>query len=54
MGIPSAIGSWFKTSFYEALSWFLNLNYQEWFVVLGIVAVLCILCMRGFGSRDRV
>jgi len=54
MGIPSAIASWFKTSLYETWNWFLMLDYQEWFVVLGIVAVFGTLCMRGFGSRDRV
>jgi len=51
MGILSAIASWFKN---ESWNWFLMLDYQEWFVVLGIVTVFGTLCMRGFGSRDHV
>ena len=54
MGIPSAIGDWFKTVLYETWNWFLMLNYQEWFVVLGIVALFGGLCMKGFGSRENV
>jgi len=54
MSIASAIGDWFKTATNETWNWFLMLNYQEWFVVLGIVALFGALCMRGFGSRDRV
>jgi len=53
MGITS-IGNWFKTAFHETWSWFLMLNHQEWFVVLGIVALFGGLCMRGFGSRNNV
>lgn len=54
MSITTAIGDWFKTIIHETWNWFTMLNYQEWFVVLGIVAAFGFLCMRGYGTRDRI
>ena len=54
MGITNAIGDWFQAILHEAWNWFAALNYQEWFVLLGIVAGFGFLCMRGFGTSDRV
>ncbi len=54
MGISSAISGWFKTVLHETWTWFAMLDHQEWFVVLGMVAAFGFLCMRGFGSIDRV
>ncbi len=50
----SAIGDWIKGSVYETWGWFNQLNYQEWFLLLGIVAALGFLCMRGYGSRGNL
>lgn len=54
MGILTAIGDWIHAVVSETWNWFSGLHYQEWFVVLGIVAGLGFLCMRGFSTRDRV
>ncbi len=54
MGIWSAIDSWFQMVLRETWSWIAMLNFQEWFVLLGITAGFGFLCMRGFGSSTRV
>lgn len=50
----SRMSDWFGTSVIETWNWFNSLNSQEWFLLLGIVATLGFLCMRGFGSRGRI
>ncbi len=47
------IGGWVQTTLNATWLWFNALNYQEWFVVLGITAAAGLLCMRGFGSRSN-
>ena len=34
-------------------NWFNSLHYQEWFLLLGMVAGLGFLCMRGFAHHGR-
>ena len=47
-------GDWLSSSLHESWNWFNQLNYQEWFLLLGIVAALGFLCMRGYGSRGHL
>ncbi len=53
MGLVSTVGDWFLDIKNDTWIWITRLNHQEWFVLLGIVAVLGFLCMRGFGSNGR-
>ena len=46
--------NWFHGLLGETWNWFNSLHYQEWFLLLGIVASLGFLCMRGYGARGRV
>ncbi len=54
MGYLSAASEWANSLPGECWSWFMGLNQQEWFVVLGIGAAIGFFCMRGFGSKYRV
>jgi hypothetical protein len=38
----------------ECWNWFTGLHQEEWFVLLGAVAVFGFLCMRGFSSQGRI
>ena len=38
----------------ETWNWFNSLTPQEWFLVLGIIASLGFLCMRGYGRRGNL
>jgi hypothetical protein len=38
----------------ETWRWFTTLSQQEWMVLLGIVAALGFLCMRGFTQRGTL
>ena len=49
----AAIGEWVQTTMSGTWQWFNELNYQEWFIVLGITAAAGLLCMRGYGSRSN-
>lgn len=53
MRAVSAIGDWLSTGLSDAWSWVCSLNYQEWFLLLGIASAAGFLCMRGFGSRSQ-
>ncbi|HYO25019.1 MAG TPA: hypothetical protein VEQ85_08715 [Lacipirellulaceae bacterium] len=46
-----AIGIWIRTGLHDSWIWLAGLNYQEWFLLLGITSAAGFLCMRGFGSR---
>jgi hypothetical protein len=48
-----AIGHWLQKGVHDAWTWVVQLNYQEWFLLLGITAAAGFLCMRGFGSRTE-
>ncbi len=50
----SNLGTWFQSMLAETWNWFNSLHYQEWFLLLGIIAALGFLCMRGYGSRGRI
>ena len=47
-------GNWFRSMLAETWNWFNSLHYEEWFLLLGIIAALGFLCMRGYGSLGRV
>jgi hypothetical protein len=47
-----AIGVWIRTALNDGWVWVSALNYQEWFVLLGITSACGFMCMRGFGSRS--
>ena len=49
----STFTGWFQGMLNETWNWFNSLHYQEWFLLLGIVAALGFLCMRGYGNRGR-
>jgi uncharacterized membrane protein len=53
-GFTTKLVDWFQSLLHETWNWLNRLNYQEWFLLLGIVAVLGFLCMRGFGSRSKM
>ncbi|MCA9259150.1 MAG: hypothetical protein KDA61_08120 [Planctomycetales bacterium] len=53
MQILDAIGAWFRGGLYGIWAWANSLNYQEWFLFLGIASVLGFMCMRGYGSRSE-
>ncbi len=38
----------------QTWQWFSTLSQQEWMVVLGIIAALGFLCMRGFTQRGTL
>jgi len=46
-----SIGEWLRGGVQDAWAWVCALNYQEWFLLLGLVSAAGFLCMRGFGSR---
>jgi hypothetical protein len=52
MRYVEAIGIWIRTALHDGWVWVSALNYQEWFVLLGITSACGFLCMRGFGSRS--
>ena len=49
--IMQAIGELLSTGFHDVWVWLAALNYQEWFLLLGITSLAGFMCMRGFGSR---
>ncbi len=51
MWVLDAFGLWVKDGLRESWIWVTGLNYQEWFLLLGITSAAGFLCMRGFGSR---
>ena len=53
-GFIARFDDWFQSLLRSTWNWFNSLDYQEWFLLLGIVAVLGFLCMRGFGSRSKM
>ncbi len=53
-GFITRFDDWFQSLFRSIWNWLNSLDYQEWFLLLGIVAVLGFLCMRGFGSRSKM
>jgi hypothetical protein len=48
-----AIGQWIRTGLHDGWQWVQSLNYQEWFLLLGLVSAAGLLCMRGYGSRKE-
>lgn len=52
MRFTDAIGTWIRTGLNDSWRWVTTLNYQEWFLLLGITSAAGFLCMRGFGSRS--
>jgi hypothetical protein len=52
MRMVDAIGGWIKSGIHDSWVWVAALNYQEWFLFLGITALAGLMCMRGFGSRS--
>ncbi|HMN94366.1 MAG TPA: hypothetical protein PKC60_14130 [Hydrogenophaga sp.] len=52
MRFLDAIGLWIRTALNDGWLWVVTLNYQEWFLFLGITSALGFMCMRGFGSRS--
>lgn len=48
-----SVGIWISTGLNDAWIWVAALNYQEWFLLLGITSAAGFLCMRGFGSRSE-
>jgi hypothetical protein len=50
----TTVSDWFGVLLHNTWNWFNSLNVQEWFLLLGIIAALGFLCMRGYGSRGRV
>ena len=53
MRIFDAFGLWLSTGLHESWCWVQSLNYQEWFLLLGMTAAAGFMCMRGFGSRSN-
>ena len=53
MWIIDAIGVWIRTGLHDSWVWVTALNYQEWFLLLGITSAAGFMCMRGFGSRSN-
>jgi hypothetical protein len=53
MWMLDSIGHWFQSSVHDSWRWVCTLNYQEWFLLLGIAAAAGFLCMRGMGSRQN-
>lgn len=53
MRVGNAIGDWLRNGVHDGWAWVVSLNYQEWFLFLGIVSAAGFLCMRGFGSRSE-
>ena len=51
-GFITRFDDWIQSLLRSIWNWLDQLNYQEWFLLLGIVAVLGFCCMRGFGSRS--
>jgi hypothetical protein len=47
-----SVGVWLRTGIHDGWCWVAALNYQEWFLLLGITTAAGFLCMRGFGSRS--
>jgi hypothetical protein len=52
MKYADAIGAWIGAGLNDSWRWIVGLNYQEWFLLLGITSAAGFLCMRGFGSRS--
>jgi hypothetical protein len=52
--IVTIASDWFQVLLHDTWNWFNSLSYQEWFLVLGIIASLGFLCMRGYGSRSSL
>ena len=52
MRAADSIGIWISTGLHDSWAWITSLNYQEWFLLLGITSAAGFLCMRGFGSRS--
>ncbi len=52
--MKASIGDWIHSSFLSTWNWLNQLSYQEWFLLLGIIAALGFLCMRGYGSRGHL
>ena len=51
MRAADAFGHWIRSGIHDGWVWVASLNYQEWFLFLGITSLAGFLCMRGFGSR---
>ena len=54
LGFITSFTDRFQVMLNDSWNWFNSLNYQEWFLLLGIVAALGFLCMRGYGSRGNL
>jgi hypothetical protein len=53
MRYVDAVGVWIRMGLSDSWAWVTSLNYQEWFLLLGITSAAGFLCMRGFGSRSE-
>jgi|GEM_PF-6269812 len=53
MFYADALGIWFRSTMDRSWHWFLSLNFEESFIVLGLTAAVGLMCMRGFGSRKH-
>lgn len=51
MSFVSSINERLLSMMSESWNWFQGLHQDEWFVLLGAVAVFGFLCMRGFGTQ---
>lgn len=54
MQYVEVVKQWFHTNANETWTWLSTLSQQEWLVLLGIVAALGFLCMRGFTHRGTL
>ncbi len=54
MEVIYRIQQWSNTLLDETWGFFSTLTQTEWFVVLGIVAALGFLCMKGFTQRGTL
>jgi len=53
MWVVEAISRWFSKGMNDAWRWLAALDFQEWFLLLGIVSAAGFMCMKGMGSRKE-
>jgi hypothetical protein len=53
MWVVDYIGHWLSTAQRDAWRWVASLDYQQWFLLLGVSAAAGFLCMKGMGSRKE-
>jgi len=53
MWVVEAISHWFSKGMHDAWLWLAALDFQEWFLLLGVVSAAGFMCMKGMGSRKE-